>query len=117
MKRNFPFLIMTLIAIVSIFINIFQYLNPRKILIKNELSKIESSSMISMMFEQEDGSYKEINDNTLPSDEYEFNDEKSKCENGSDIAWDDANKKIRVSAITSDKCYAYFNLKITIGRL
>ena len=114
MKHNFPFsakiiVSLSIISIISITTNIYQYLNPREVLIENKLSKKEQNNLISMMLETENGKYEESKDNTWPSDKYKLNEELSGCENGSEIIWDKETKSIKVSATSSDKCYAYFD--------
>ena len=37
----------------------------------------------------------------------------SACENGSELSWDDENKRVIVSTSVSDKCYVYFDRKST----
>ena len=39
----------------------------------------------------------------------------SACENGSELSWDDENKRVIVSTSVSDKCYVYFNRKSTFA--
>ena len=38
-----------------------------------------------------------------------FNEEMSKCEQGSKLSWDDTNKKVVMEGNTSDKCYVFFD--------
>ena len=70
-----------------------------------------NTNVITMMYEIESGSgeYQVSSNNAWPQKGYEFNDELSKCENGSILIWDDENKKILMQANTSDKCYIYFD--------
>lgn len=74
----------------------------------NENIKEENSNFISMMVEQEDGSYKENPNINFVSEGYMFNQEKSGCENGGSLVWNSEKEKIEASLLTSDKCYAYF---------
>ena len=67
--------------------------------------------MISMMLETDTNSktYIQSTDSTWPTDGYVFNEEMSKCEQGSKLSWDDTNKKIVMEGNTSDKCYVFFD--------
>ena len=66
---------------------------------------------ISMMLETEAGSgnYEMTTSSSWPTDGYVFNTELSKCENGGELSWDDANKTVLMSGNVSDKCYVYFD--------
>ena len=74
-------------------------------------NNIKQSGMLSMMLETESGSgnYEMTTLNSWPTDEYVFNNELSKCENGSVLSWDETNKQVVFSGNISDKCYAYFD--------
>ena len=43
---------------------------------------------------------------------YKFNSNLSRCENGSELGWDDTKKTIVFSGNVSDKCYVYFDIFI-----
>ena len=66
---------------------------------------------ISMMLETEAGSgnYEMTTASSWPTDGYVFNPTLSKCENGSELSWDDTNKSVVMSGNVSDKCYVYFD--------
>ena len=69
---------------------------------------------ISMMLETEAGSgnYEMTTRESWPTDGYVFNTELSKCENGSELSWDDTNKRVLMSGNVSDKCYVYFDVYV-----
>ena len=77
----------------------------------NKVTKHEN--MLSMMLETEanSGNYEMTTRETWPTDGYIFNTELSKCENGSELSWDDINKRVVMSGNVSDKCYVYFDIK------
>ncbi len=77
----------------------------------NKVTKHEN--MLSMMLETEanSGNYEMTTRETWPTDGYVFNTELSKCENGSELSWDDINKRVVMSGNKSDKCYVYFDIK------
>lgn len=91
-----------------------QYFNFNKDFVVNE-SDIGSSNgnvnFISMMLEQNYGAgdYEKTILNEFPNDGYIFNDLLSKCENGSELSWNDEKKKVVLKGNISDKCYAYFD--------
>ena len=66
---------------------------------------------ISMMLETEAGSgnYEMTTASSWPTEGYVFNPTLSKCENGSELSWDDTNKSVVMSGNVSDKCYVYFD--------
>ena len=69
---------------------------------------------ISMMTETEakSGNYELTTASSWPTDGYKFNSELSKCENGSELSWDDTNKRVVMSGNVSDKCYVYFDIYV-----
>ncbi len=77
----------------------------------NKVTKHEN--MLSMMLETSAGSgnYEMTSRSEWPTDGYIFNTELSKCENGSELSWDDINKRVVMSGNKSDKCYVYFDIK------
>ena len=72
---------------------------------------------ISMMLETEAGSgnYEMTTASSWPTDGYVFNTELSKCENGSELSWDDTNKSVVMTGNVSDKCYVYFDKVLTLA--
>ena len=72
---------------------------------------------ISMMLETEanSGNYEMTTRESWPTEGYVFNSELSKCENGGELSWDDANKKVLMLGNTSDKCYVYFDKVLTLS--
>ncbi len=113
MKTKFSFLIVLILLIISLIINGYLLLYPQKEIVYSK-EKINKNNMISMMIEQNDGTYQENKDNAWPDAKFIFNKELSGCENGSEIVWDEASKSVKVNATSSDKCYAYFD-KITFS--
>ncbi len=72
------------------------------------------SSGIAMMFETSAGSgnYEMTTQSEWPTEGYVFNANLSKCENGSELSWDNENKKVLMSGNKSDKCYVYFDVYV-----
>ena len=71
----------------------------------------QNNNMLSMMLETDSGSgqYEKTSLSSWPTEGYVFNSELSKCEQGSILRWDDANKKVIMKGNVSDKCYVYFD--------
>lgn len=78
--------------------------------------KIRTNSL-TMMYETDyqSGEYQISSDIIWPESGYSFNENLSKCENGSKLIWDDDNKKVIMQANTSDKCYVYFDVDPTFA--
>lgn len=72
---------------------------------------IKENSNLSIMLEQnfEKGDYKQESISEWPSKCYTYNAKLSKCENGSQLFWDDENKMVLMESSQSDKCYVYFD--------
>ena len=86
--------------------------NKYKVYEEEECKQIKKHvDTISMMLETEAGSgnYEMTTSSSWPTDDYVFNTELSKCENGGELSWDDANKTVLMSGNVSDKCYVYFD--------
>ena len=104
-------ILVILVTFVNIFAlagNIFLRLTPKPVEINN--CKVKSG-MLSMMLETDTNSktYIQSTSNDWPTDGYMFNEEMSKCEQGSILKWDDTNKKVVMEGNTSDKCYVFFD--------
>ena len=75
----------------------------------NEIN--QNNNMLSMMLETDSGSgqYEMTSLSSWPTNGYVFNEQMSKCEQGSILKWDDANKKVIMEGNVSDKCYVFFD--------
>ena len=110
-KKYFIFSIVTLVLF-AIVITCFNYFKNTKNYVEDNTSKpTKITKGISMNLEQTAGAgdYKTVTQSSWPTEGYKFNSELSRCENGSEISWDDTNKKVIVSGNLSDKCYVYFD--------
>ena len=78
---------------------------------KEDTIKRKNNNTISMMLETDTNSktYIQSTDSIWPTDGYVFNEEMSKCEQGSTLKWDDTNKKVVMEGNRSDKCYVFFD--------
>ena len=108
MKRKILVILVTFVNIFALAGNIFLRLTPKPVEINN--CKVKSG-MLSMMLETDTNSktYIQSTSNDWPTDGYMFNEEMSKCEQGSALKWDDTNKKVVMEGNSSDKCYVFFD--------
>ena len=108
MKRK----IVYVLSFSTILILLIILLVPKKEETFNVESKaIKKENIISIMLETDEGSqeYTSSSSNTWPTDGYKFNKERSGCENGSILSWDNTTKSVIMSGDLSDKCYVYFD--------
>ena len=74
--------------------------------------KYKSHNTISMMYETglNTEEYVEGDSSVWPGDDYAFNSELSRCENGGNLSYNYQTKKITLLNNISDKCYVYFDV-------
>ena len=110
-KKKVTIILMVFIAIFSTFVFVK---NNSNFEITNEINNKskKNNDLLTMNLEQTAGigDYKTVTQSEWPTEGYEFNKELSKCENGSEISWDDTKKVVVVSGNLSDKCYVYFDI-------
>ena len=114
MKKHIKLLVVLGIILVGSF-SFYLFKGFKKDTLVYENNKIKpSSSGIAMMLETSAGSgnYEMTTRSEWPTDGYVFNANLSKCENGSELSWDNENKKVLMSGNKSDKCYVYFDVEI-----
>ena len=104
-------IVLVLIAIFCIYICFPK--DNKNVLENDKYNKLLYNNALTMMYETEAGSgeYQVTSDTTWPQEGYVFNEQLSACENGSELTWDDENKRVIMEANTSDKCYVYFDKK------
>ena len=107
-------IIYSILVGVIIILTILNFL-PRKNNALEERPQVKKHiDTISMMLETEanSGNYEMTTRESWPTDGYIFNSELSVCEHGSELSWDDENKKVLMSGNVSDKCYVYFDVYV-----
>lgn len=106
-NKKICFLLITIIFLVIL--NFFP--KPKEVL-KEEEKSTKTEKLISMNLEQTAGAgdYKTVTQSSWPTEGYVFNSELSKCENGSELSWDNTKKTVIVLGNISDKCYIYFDI-------
>ena len=107
MKKKVIIGIISVLVVISgcLFV-MFNSSNKSYEVITNETEeKIMNTNALTMMYETEAGSgeYQVTSDTTWPQEGYVFNEQLSACENGSELTWDDENKRVIMEANTSDK--------------
>ena len=109
--KKINILIMTLLIISNAYFMYNTYYLKKEVLSYKENIKINKNNMLSMMLETDANSktYIQSTDNKWPTNGYVFNEQMSKCEQGSKLKWDDANKKVIMEGNVSDKCYVFFD--------
>ena len=112
MKKAFKILL--IIYIIGSAVYIFNN-KSQDIYLDKQLDE-DKKEVLSMMLETEAGSgkYQETTSSSWPEDGYVFNDVLSRCENGSTLSWDETKKIVVMSGNISDKCYMYFDKRITL---
>ena len=107
MKKKVIIGIISVLVVISgcLFV-MFNSSNKSYYVITNETEeKIMNTNALTMMYETEAGSgeYQVTSDTTWPQEGYVFNETLSACENGSELSWDDENKRVIMSTSVSDK--------------
>ena len=114
MKKHIKLLVVLGIILVGSF-SFYLFKGYKKDTAVYENNKImPSSSGIAMMLETSAGSgnYEMTTRSEWPTEGYVFNANLSKCEKGSELSWDNENKKVLMSGNKSDKCYVYFDVYV-----
>ena len=109
------FIIIILVFILIVYKNSYKneiYTEKNDDNVKNNEKINKIPGMVSLMLETKAGSgeYKVSTSKTWPTNGYELNTEKSGCENGGTISYNETTKKVIVKTNISDKCYAYFDV-------
>lgn len=100
-----------LIIIIIVLSAFILYSKEHKIKNDSNYKKENSFNKLSMMLETGSGTgvYKLTTRSTWPSEGYVFNASLSKCENGSEIIWNETNATVTYHGNKTDKCYIYFD--------
>ena len=114
MKKNIIVVFSAFIAIILVLVMIV-YNNSYKndVYVENKTNnKNQVPGLISLMLETKAGSgiYNASPDGIVPTKGYELNTEKSGCENGGTITYNETTKKFILKSNISTKCYAYFDV-------
>ncbi len=109
--KKFIIIVISLLVLSNTYLLYNNYNLKKQVLSYEEKANIRRKNAISMMLETEANSktYVQSTDNKWPTNGYVFNEQMSKCEQGSILKWDDANKKVIMEGNVSDKCYVFFD--------
>ena len=77
----------------------------------------KQEKILSYYKENDNGEYELATDTTWPTNGYTFNTELSKCENGSELSWNNDNNAVILKGNVSDKCYLYFDITKPIPKI
>ena len=113
MKKKYVLFSIVIVVLLVTFVTCFNYFKTTNNYVEDNVNnQTKITKGISMNLEQTAGAgdYKTVTQSSWPTEGYKFNTELSRCENGSELSWDDTNKKVIVSGNMSDKCYVYFDL-------
>jgi len=109
--KKFIIIVITLLVLSNTYLLYNNYNLKKQVLSYEEKANIRRKNAISMMLETEANSktYVQSTDNKWPTNGYVFNEQMSKCEQGSKLKWDDNNQKVIMEGNVSDKCYVFFD--------
>ena len=121
MKKKYRIILYTSIFLLCVVASIILVVKKSNSVYEEESKPkvVKHKSMLSMNLEQTAGAgdYKTVTQSKWPTEGYKFNAELSRCENGSELSWDDTNKKVIVSGNMSDKCYVYFDKVLVLSEV
>ena len=109
------FIVIILVFILIVYNNNYKkdiYVEKSKDSIKNSDNSNKIPGMVSLMIETKVGTgvYEASTSTTWLTKGYEFNSEKSGCENGGTLLYNETAQKVVLKTKQSDKCYAYFDI-------
>ncbi len=107
-------IVLSLFSLILLLFVIILYSNKYKKQVYTEEgnNQIRTGTSISMMLETKynSGNYEPSSSSEWPKEGYTFNAERSKCENGGTLSWNDETKSVVLTTKVSDKCYVYFDV-------
>ena len=106
MKKKYV-VIFSVLLIVSVLIYIC--IPKEKEEVEDAETKANKNGFLTLMLEQDDGSYQKSTSNTWRGDGYAFNNELSGCERGGELVYDRETNIVKLISSGSDKCYVYFD--------
>ena len=106
-------IVLSLFSLILLLFVIILYGNKYKKQVYTEEgnNQIRTGTSISMMLETKRGSgnYEPSSSSEWPKEGYTFNAERSKCENGGTLSWNDETNSVVLTTRFSDKCFVYFD--------
>ena len=99
-----------LVVVIALTLIITLSNNKDNVVLSDNKDKVIPNGFLTLMLEQDDGTYQKSTSNTWPEDGYAFNSNLSRCENGGELSWDRESNIVKLISNKSDKCYVYFDL-------
>ena len=111
--KKILYVTLSIIFVILVGIINFIYLssNNHNILSNNKSKGLINDKRIAIMIETKanSGIYEMAKESRWPEG-YDYNASLSKCENGTELVWDEATRSISLKADVTDKCYVYFDI-------
>ncbi len=104
-KRNLIIFSILLVIVVGVYLLI----PKEKEEVEDTETKVNKNGFLTLMLEQDDGSYQKSSSSLWPGDGYAFNNELSGCERGGELVYDRETNIVKLISSGSDKCYVYFD--------
>ena len=105
-------IILSLILVLGGIVTMSFFIDDNRTIYTNDKTDFTiKTNSLTMMYETDvdSGEYQVINSDNWNYDDYIFNSELSKCENGGTLTWDDTSNKVIMQTNSSDRCYVYFD--------
>ena len=107
--------ILSIFSLILLIFVIILYSNryKKQVYVEEENNQIRTGTSISMMLETKynSGNYAPSSSSEWPKEGYTFNSERSMCENGGTLSWNDETNSVVLTTKVSDKCYIYFDVE------
>ena len=112
MKKKIVCLGLTAFILVIVVVVLYSSKYKKQVYVEEGNNQIRTGTSISMMLETKAGSgdYEPSTSSEWPTTGYVFNSERSMCENGGTLSWNDKTKSVVLTTKVSDKCYVYFDI-------
>ena len=111
--KKILYVTLSIIFVILVGVINFIYLssNNHNILSNNKSKGLINDKRIAIMIETKanSGIYEMAKESRWPEG-YDYNASLSKCENGTELVWDEATRSISLKADVTDKCYVYFDV-------
>ena len=113
MKKKIVCLSLTAFILVIVVVVLYSSKYKKQVYVEEKNNQIRTGTSISMMLETKRGSgdYEPSNSSEWPTTGYIFNAERSMCENGGTLSWNDETNSVVLTTRFSDKCFVYFDIE------
>ena len=113
MKKKIVCLGLTAFILVIVVVVLYSSKYKKQVYVEEGNNQIRTGTSISMMLETKynSGNYEPSSSSEWPTDGYTFNSERSKCENGGTLSWNEETNSVVLTTRFSDKCFVYFDVE------